>query len=59
MCSHRFSAAYVINDIELASRAYLSQVASNYGDFRFLSIPLSEALNDPDFRIANNAMMTG
>lgn len=59
MCTYSFFAAYVYFNIEWANSVYLQQVAVNYGDLRFRSISINNALNDPYFRIANNFMLNG
>jgi hypothetical protein len=54
-----FFAAYIILHVELQNSAYLQQVAANYGDLRFLSINIKDALNDSYFRMVNNYMLNG
>lgn len=59
MHTYSFFAAYAYFNVEWANLAYLQQVAVNYGDLRFQSISVQNALNDPHFRIVNNFMLNG
>lgn len=54
-----FPSAYPFIHSELANLAYLQQVSANYGDLRFESINLAEALNNVYFRIVNSYMLNG
>lgn len=59
MRTDRHLTAYLPHYAELANSAYLRNVAANYGDMRFVSIALSDALNDQYFLIGNNFMLNG